>query len=262
MKSWHSPHDLFPAWSGLTAWQRLQSAGSAAQVCGWWHSRQARWPGSACSPPFAIAAGEWHSPQAARVCPGGRWRPVAAGAGHPGPRRAVLLHGRVDPLGGVAAHAVAPGGVEAALVGQEVVAGEAVQRLHPLHAHGVAGVAPLALLRHRLEAVHAGRVAAHAGDALLLVVEPVPLRLAHLRPARIVGEVALLAGADLDLGVLAARPLPGQERARAWRRPAAASSGGSAGRRRSCGCRSSRARTRGWTGGRSRRAAGPRPRSA
>ena len=124
----------------------------------------------------------------------------------------MVAHGGVDPLGGVAAHAVAARRAQPRLVGEELVAGEAVELLHLLEVHRVAGVAVHALRRDRLEPVHARRVAADARDLVLLDVDAVPARAAHLRPLRIVGEVAGGAGAHLDLGVLALGLLAGDER--------------------------------------------------
>jgi hypothetical protein len=113
----------------------------------------------------------------------------------------------------VAAQAVVARRPEAGLVREELVACEAVQLVHLSDLHRVLAVALLALRDDRLEAVHAGRVAADAGDLLLLVVDAVTSRAADLRPARIVREMARGAGAHLDLGVLPLGLLPGDERA-------------------------------------------------
>src|SRR6266545_480149 len=135
---------------------------------------------------------------------------VAGGAGHLH-RGAVVVHGGADALARVAAEAVVARRAEPRLVREELVAREAVQLVHLRDLHRVLAVALLALRRDRLEPVHGRGVAPDARDLLLLVVDPVAARAADLRPARVVGEVAGGAGADLDVGVLPLRLLAAEE---------------------------------------------------
>src|SRR6266496_3911680 len=90
---------------------------------------------------------------------------------------------------------------QARIGGEEVVAREAMELLHPARADEVLAVARAAARDHRLEPVHAGGVALHALDLLLHGVDAVTAGALDLRPLRIVREVAGGAGADLDLRV-------------------------------------------------------------
>ncbi len=64
------------AWAGAAAWQRRHAPGAGVQRCGSWQSTQRACAFLACSPPFCISAGVWHSVHAASVLPSfacGRW---------------------------------------------------------------------------------------------------------------------------------------------------------------------------------------------
>src|SRR5215470_13054477 len=97
---------------------------------------------------------------------------VARRAGEPH-RRVLGEAGWVEALRPVAAQTVAPRRAQAGLDGEEVVAGEAVELLHPRGADGVLAVTAPATRHRGLEAVHARPVALHAVDLLLDHVDAV-----------------------------------------------------------------------------------------
>jgi hypothetical protein len=163
------------------------------------------------------------------VEPGGRDGLVTALAGNalglrrgvgPMAGRAGKAHGRVvrearwmDPLCAVAAQAVPARRSQPTLHREEIVAGEAVQLLHPRRLDHVLAVAPLAALHGRLEAVDAGSMAPHAIDLLLDGVDAMPAGGTHLHPILVVGQVAGRASADLRGRVRSSRSGAGEEAA-------------------------------------------------
>ena len=190
------------------------------------------------APPFAICPGLWHSAHAARVWPSLRVRLVAA-------RR------RTSPCGAPWSFIGAwmpwrvwqrrqscRVGAEPGLVREELVAGEAVERVHLLDARPRARRGTPGTSRRRART----RACSRRGSGRTQSSSPRSGCGARAtRPT--CGQRGSWekwqdgAGADLDLRVLAPSASSRRRTPRASRRPGAATSGGSAGRRRSCGSR-------------------------
>jgi hypothetical protein len=99
----------------------------------------------------------------------------------------------------VALQADASTGLDGLLVGKEVVAGDAVETLHPRRLQCLGPVTLDAGVDGPGELMDGSGVATHTAHAPFPYVDPVALRLVDLRPVPVMADVAVGAGIDGNL---------------------------------------------------------------